>query len=229
MIRVIIADDEPLIRFALRTLLSATEDIEVVGEACDGTEAVAQARALAPDLVITDLRMPGMNGIEATKRLLALPNPPSVLVLTTFDAYDGVMDALNAGASGYLLKDAPPEQVTGAVRVVAVGGGTVLAKSLTTQLVGSGWRQGSRDSRLTGEQRRRLDGLTEQQHELLIQLGRGLSNAQIAQELYLTEGTVKTYVSRLLSLLKLENRTQAAILAHVAGFLEPPDGPTAGT
>ncbi|MFE5873104.1 response regulator [Streptomyces roseifaciens] len=219
MIRVLVTDDEPLVRFGLRALLGAAEGIEVVGEASDGVEALARVRELAPDIVLTDLRMPHADGISVTRRVLALPNPPAVLVLTTFDTYDGVTDALQAGASGYLLKDAPPEQVIGAIRVVSTGG-TVLAPASAARLAHASRATPSGSSgRIPPEQRHRLDNLTEQLHDVLRHLGEGLSNAQIARRMYLTEGTVKAYVSRLLAILKLENRTQAAILAHQAGLL----------
>lgn len=142
MIRVLVTDDEPLVRFGLRMLLDAAEGIQVVGEACDGAAALAKARELAPDLVLTDLRMPGMDGIAATRRLLDLPNPPAVLVLTTFDTEEGVTEALEAGAVGYLLKDAPPEQVVGAVRLVAAGG-CVLAEASTARLLAASRARGA--------------------------------------------------------------------------------------
>ncbi|MEV8020873.1 response regulator transcription factor [Streptomyces sp. NPDC086554] len=218
MIRVLVTDDEPLVRFGLRMLLNTADDIDVIGEACDGTAALARARELAPDIVLTDLRMPGMDGITATRQLTALPNPPAVLVLTTFDTGEGVTEALQAGAAGYLLKDAPPEQVLSAVRLVAAGG-TVLASASAARLLESSSRAAGA-SRIPPEQRRRLSMLGEQQREILGHLGGGMSNAQIARRMYLTEGTVKAYVSRLLTTLKVENRTQAAILAHQGGLLE---------
>ncbi|MCX5377375.1 response regulator transcription factor [Streptomyces sp. NBC_00091] len=219
MIRVLVTDDEPLVRFGLRMLLDAAEGIEVVGEACDGASAMARARELSPDLVLTDLRMPGMDGITATRQLLALPNPPAVLVLTTFDTEEGVTEALEAGAAGYLLKDAPPEQIVGAVRLVASGGRVLAEASAARLLAASRARGPQRPTGIPPEQRRRLEALTDQQCELLCHLGEGLSNAEIARRMYLTEGTVKAYVSRLLTALRVDNRTQAAILAHQAGLL----------
>ncbi|MBD0746149.1 response regulator transcription factor [Streptomyces sp. CBMA152] len=219
MIRVLVTDDEPLVRFGLRMLLDAQDDIVVIGEACDGTTALTLTRELAPDLVLTDLRMPGMDGIAATKRLLALPNPPAVLVLTTFDTEEGVVEAMQAGAAGYLLKDAPPEQVVGAVRLVA-SGGTVLSSASAAHLLEASRPRDTAESRVPIEQRRRVEALDAQQREILCRLGNGMSNAEIARRMYLTEGTVKAYVSRLLAALKVDNRTQAAILAHRAGLLE---------
>lgn len=219
MIRVLVTDDEPLVRFGLRMLLDAAEGISVVGEACDGASAMARARELAPDLVLTDLRMPGMDGITATRQLLALPNPPAVLVLTTFDTEEGVTEALEAGAAGYLLKDAPPEQIVGAVRLVA-SGGTVLASASAARLLAATRTRSGKAPGIASEQRRGLETLNDQQREILRHLGTGLSNAGIARRMYLTEGTVKAYVSRLLTALKVDNRTQAAIVAHQAGLLD---------
>ncbi len=217
VIRVLVADDEPLVRFGLRALLNAADDIAVVGEACDGAEALARTHDLAPDVVVTDLRMPGVDGIALTRQLTALPNPPRVLVLTTFDTSEGVREAMQAGAGGYLLKDAPPEQVLGAVRLV-MEGGVVLAPASAARLIAAPKASGAA-APLPIEQRRRLEGLTKQQEEVLVHIAQGYSNAQIAQRMYLTEGTVRAYVSRLLAALKLDNRTQAAILAHQAGLL----------
>ncbi|WP_306336851.1 response regulator transcription factor [Streptomyces sp. KL118A] len=223
MIRVLVADDEPLVRFGLRALLSATDGIELVGEAGDGLEALGLAGELVPDLVLTDLRMPRLDGIGATRRLLQLPNPPAVLILTTFDTNDGVIEALQTGASGYLLKDAPPEQVIGAIRTVAAGG-TVLAPTSAIRLVNAPRGGGAHSAgQIPAEQRHRLDGLSENLRVVLRHLGEGLPNAEIARRLYVSEGTVKTYVSRLLASLRLNNRTQAAVLAHQAGLLNEQD------
>ncbi|MDH6544034.1 response regulator transcription factor [Streptomyces sp. SPB4] len=221
MIRVLVTDDEPLVRFGLRVLLDTAEGIEVIGEAGDGVEALPLVHERAPDLLLTDLRMPRLDGIALTRRVLALPDPPAVVVLTTFDTYDGVTEALRAGARGYLLKDAPPEQVIGAVHVVAAGG-MVLAPASADRLTRA--TAVGAPGRILPEQRHRLAGLSEPLREVLSLIGEGLSNAQIAQRTYLTEGSVKAYVSRLLSALKLENRTQAAILAHQAGLIGPRGG-----
>ncbi|MFB7054121.1 response regulator [Streptomyces vinaceus] len=218
VIRVIVADDEPLMRFALRTLLESQDDIVVTAEAQDGAQVLERAFEELPDVVLTDLRMPGMDGIAATRKLMELPEPPAVLALTTFDTDGGLAQALAAGATGYLLKDAPPEQVVAAVRLVACGG-TALAPVPAARLAVSGAERGA----LSGSAadpglRRRLAGLNEQQRELLRHLGAGRSNAGIARSMHLSEGTVKAYVSRLMSVLEVDNRTQAAILAHQAGL-----------
>ncbi|MFF3672713.1 response regulator [Streptomyces sp. NPDC002120] len=218
VIRVIVADDEPLMRFALRTLLESQDDIVVMDEACDGAQLLERAREGRPDIVLTDLRMPGMDGIAATRTLMELPEPPAVLVLTTFDTEDGIAQALSAGATGYLLKDAPPEQVVAAVRLVA-SGATALAPGPAARLALSGAGRGAANRPATApELRRRLASLNEQQREILRHLGAGLSNAGIARAMHLSEGTVKAYVSRLMSVLEVDNRTQAAILAHQGGL-----------
>ncbi|MFD3941849.1 response regulator [Streptomyces sp. NPDC058579] len=218
VIRVIVADDEPLMRFALRTLLESQDGIVVISEAGDGAQVLEQAREGRPDIVLTDLRMPGMDGIAATRRLMELPEPPAVLVLTTFDTEDGIARALRAGATGYLLKDAPPEQVVAAVRLVA-SGATALAPGPASRLAMAGAGGGPEGRSVPApEERRRLAGLNEQQRELMRHLGAGLSNAEIARSMHLSEGTVKAYVSRLLTALEVDNRTQAAILAHQAGL-----------
>ncbi|MFJ8478011.1 response regulator [Kitasatospora sp. NPDC094011] len=219
MIRLLIADDEPLVRFGLRTLLDAVDDIHVVGEAADGAQAVARTRELVPDVVITDLRMPGMDGLAATRRLREMPNPPAILVLTTFDTSEGVTDSLTAGADGYLLKDAPPERILHAIRMVA-SGGIALAPTAASHLVKATPRRTDPAVKLPLELRRALAHLTDRQREVLTLVGQGLSNADIARRMHLTEGTVRSYVSRLLATLGLTNRTQAAILAHRAGLLD---------
>ncbi|MCM1966365.1 response regulator transcription factor [Streptomyces sp. G1] len=232
----VVADDEPLMRFALRTLLESDEDIEVVGEAFEGAQVLDRVRELRPDVVLTDLLMPGMDGITAARQLRELPYAPAVLVLTTFDTEDGIARALAAGAKGYLLKDAPPEQVVAAVRLVA-SGATALASGPATRLAtGSGAGAAPRPSLPDGSPfpdaptppespSRLVEGLSTQQRRLLRHLVAGMSNAAIARSMHLSEGTVKAYVSRLMSVLEVDNRTQAAILGHRAGLTgahEPP-------
>jgi DNA-binding NarL/FixJ family response regulator len=216
-IRVLLVDDEELVRFGLRTVLESAGDFEVVGEAGDGAAGVAAARELRPDVVLTDIRMPGMDGLTATKQILALPDPPQVAVLTTFHVDEYVYAALAAGAAGFLLKDTPPREIAAAVRAVADGTAT-LSPAVTSALIESYVDRRAAPRR--AEALRRLADLSDREREVLALLGSGDSNAELAKKLYVSEATVKTYVSRLLTKLDLANRTQAAILAHEAGLLE---------
>jgi DNA-binding NarL/FixJ family response regulator len=217
MIRVLLVDDEELVRFGLRTVLEASGDFEVVGEAGDGAAGVKAARELRPDVVLTDIRMPGMDGLTATTQILALPDPPQVAVLTTFHLDEYVYAALAAGAAGFLLKDTPPRQIAAAVRAVADGTAT-LSPAVTAALIDSYVDRRAAPRR--AEAQRRIADLSDREREVLQLLGSGESNAELARRLYVSEATVKTYVSRLLTKLDLVNRTQAAILAHEAGLLE---------
>jgi DNA-binding NarL/FixJ family response regulator len=216
-IRVLLVDDEELVRFGLRTVLEAAGDIEVVGEAGDGAAAIAAAHELRPDVVLIDIRMPVMDGLAATREILALPRAPQVAVLTTFHVDEYVYAALAAGAAGFLLKDTPPRQIAAAVRAVADGTAT-LSPAVTATLIDSYVDRKAAPRR--AEALRRVEGLSDREREVLQLLGSGESNAELAQRLYVSEATVKTYVSRLLTKLDLANRTQAAILAHEAGLLE---------
>ena len=207
----LLVDDEELVRFGLRTVLEAAGDFEVVGEAGDGAAAVTAAHELRPDVVLMDIRMPVMDGLTATRQILALPDPPQVAVLTTFHADEYVYAALAAGAAGFLLKDTPPREIAAAVRAVADGTAT-LSPPVTS---------GSSTPTSTGRRRPRTaqagggwPELSDREREVLRLLGRGESNATIASELFVSEATVKTYVSRLLGKLDLANRTQAAILGE---------------
>jgi len=213
-IRVVLADDQPLVRTGLRMILSGEPDIDVVGEAANGAEAVALGAESCPDVVLMDVRMPEMDGIEATRRLAALDRPPKVLVLTTFDLDDVVYDALRAGASGFLLKDAPEERLTTAIRVVA-DGGSLFAPSVTRRLIEEFAR------RTSAEPRPSLATLTERETEVLVQVARGLSNAEIAAALFVSENTVKTHVARVLMKLGLRDRVQAVVLAYESGLVRP--------
>jgi DNA-binding NarL/FixJ family response regulator len=215
VIRVLLADDQRLVRSGFRMILRAEPDIDVVGEAGDGVEALAEARRLQPDVVLMDVRMPKVDGIEATRRLLLEPDPPRVLVLTTFDLDEYVFSALRAGASGFLLKDAPEEQLLAAIRVAA-DGGAIFSPGVTTRLI-------ERFAAL-GEPAApppRLADLTARELEVLRLLARGLSNGEIAAELVVSDHTVKTHVARVLSKLDLRDRTQAAILAYESGLVRP--------
>jgi DNA-binding NarL/FixJ family response regulator len=217
MIRVVLVDDEELVRYGLRTVLEAAGDFEVVGEAGDGAAGVRATRELRPDVVLTDIRMPGMDGLTATRQILALPDPPQVAVLTTFHVDEYVYAALAAGAAGFLLKDTPPREIAAAVRAVADGTAT-LSPAVTSALIDSYVDRRAAPRR--AEARRRIADLSDREREVLQRLGSGGSNAELARKLYVSEATVKTYVSRLLTKLDLANRTQAAILAHEAGLLE---------
>jgi DNA-binding NarL/FixJ family response regulator len=216
-IRVLLVDDEELVRFGLRTVLEAAGDFTVVGEAGNGADGVAAARELKPDVVLMDIRMPVMDGLTATEQILALPDPPQVAVLTTFHVDEYVYAALAAGAAGFLLKDTPPRQIAAAVRAVADGTAS-LSPAVTTTLIESYVERKAVPRRV--EALRKVQGLSDREREVLVLLGSGESNAELAKRLFVSEATVKTYVSRLLTKLDIANRTQAAILAHEAGLLE---------
>ena len=217
MIRVLIADDHALMRSGLRGMLEAQDDMEVVGEAEDGAEAIDEAVRVHPDVVIMDIRMPRLDGIEATKRLAALgERAPRVLVLTTFDLDEYVYEALRAGACGFMLKDAPPRQLAEAVRTVAAGE-SLLAPAVTKRLID---RYVSRPP-AEAARRERFDGLTERELEVLQLLTSGLSNVEIGERLFLSEATVKTHVTRVLSKLGVRDRVQAVVLAYESGLVEP--------
>ena len=216
-VTVLLVDDEELVRFGLRTVLEASGDFTVVGEAGDGAAGVKAARDLRPDVVLIDIRMPVMDGLTATKQILAQPDPPQVAVLTTFHVDDYVYAALAAGAAGFLLKDTPPREIAAAVRAVADGTAT-LSPKVTAGLIES--YVDKKAAPRKAQALRRLRELSERELEVLRLLGTGESNADLAKQLFVSEATVKTYVSRLLAKLDLTNRTQAAILAHEAGLLD---------
>ena len=217
MIRVLLADDHQLVRTGFRVILEIEDDIEVVGEAADGKQAVDLARDLDPDVVLMDVEMPGMDGLAAT-RLITAENGPSVLILTTFDRDEYLFEALQAGASGFLLKNGTPEALTEAVRVIARGD-ALLAPEITRRVISAFARPGGAGS--TGQEARRLDDLTPREHEVLVLLAGGATNAEIATELFLGETTVKTHVSRVLMKLGARDRTQAVVLAYELGVVRP--------
>ena len=217
-LRIVIADDQALVRSGIRLILEAHPDLDVVGEAADGVEAVQLAKDLAPDLVLMDIQMPRLDGIVATARVCALPSAPRVLILTTFDQDDHVYDAVRAGATGFLLKTAPAEQLVAAVRVAAAGE-AMLAPSITRRLLEEFVRRPS--SRTTPPA---VAALTEREREVLVLVARGLSNHEIAQALVVSEGTVKSHLNRLLAKLGVRDRVQAVVLAYEAGLVRPGHG-----
>jgi len=216
-IRLLLVDDEDLVRFGLRTILDLTDDIDVVGEASDGAQAVSAARALRPEVVLMDIRMPRVDGLAATRQILEQADPPKVVILTTFHLDEYVYSALQAGASGFLLKDTPPRQIVTAIRAVAAGS-EMLSPAVTRRLIAE--YVAPRDHPQRVESRRKLALLSDRERDVLTLIGRGLSNADAAQNLFMSEATIKTYVSRMLTKLELTNRTQAAILAHEAGLYD---------
>jgi DNA-binding NarL/FixJ family response regulator len=222
VIRVLIADDQALVRGGFRSILDGQHDIEVVGETTDGAETVDEAVRLAPDVVLMDIRMPGMDGIEATRRLLAHNLPTRVLVLTTFDLDEYVYEAMKAGASGFLLKTAPPRQLAEAVRTVA-GGDALLAPSVTRRIVEQFVRRPSPGLAVPPG----LEDLTERELQVLKRLARARSNAEIAADLVVSEATVKSHVNRILGKLSLRDRAQAIVLAYETGLVEPGGAPPA--
>lgn len=216
MIKVVIADDEPLIRSGFRYILDDESDIEVVGEAADGDQAVEQAGALRPDVVVMDVRMPDTDGIEATRRIVSTTETTRVLMLTTFGRDEYVYDALRAGASAFLLKTAPPARLVDAVRVVAAGE-SLLAPEITRRLI----EEHVRNPQPTAPAAPALGELTEREVEVLKLVARGRSNREIAGELFLSHATVKTYVTRILAKLGLRDRTQAVVYAYESGMIRP--------
>jgi DNA-binding NarL/FixJ family response regulator len=214
VVRVVVVDDEPMVCAHLRTILGSAGDIEVVGEAHDGAAGVEEVVRNRPDVVLMDLRMPGVDGLTAIERIGELASPPAVVVLTTFDADQYVLRALRAGAAGFLVKSTPPEDLIGLVRVAAEGH-MVLSPTAARRLIAA-----SADGQQSRDRARQLAGsLTERETEVLACLGEGLSNAQVGARLYLSEATVKGYVSRILVKLDCANRTQAGLLAHDAGIV----------
>jgi DNA-binding NarL/FixJ family response regulator len=217
-IRLVIADDQPLVRSGLRMLVDSADDIEIVGEAATGTAAVSMTHDLAPNVVLMDIRMPEMDGVEATRLICADPSlgDTRVMVLTTFDLDEYVFGALRAGASGFVLKDADPDELLDAIRVVAAGE-TLLAPAITGRLVAEFVRQPSADRAVP----RDLSELTEREREVLAAVGRGLSNTEIGAELFISPATVKTHVGRVLQKLGARDRAQLVVFAYESGLVTP--------
>ncbi len=216
-IGILIADDQALVRAGFRMILEAERDLRVLAEAKDGDEAVEAARRVRPDIVLMDIRMPKLDGLEATRRIMAATDqPPRVLILTTFDLDEYVFDALHAGASGFLLKDVPPEQLVAGIRVVAEGD-SLLSPTVTRRLIESFVRDHPRISKPLAQ----LEELTPREAEILVLVARGLSNAEIAEDLVVSGTTVKTHVARVLSKLGLRDRVQAVVLAYETGVVSP--------
>ncbi|MBZ6132765.1 response regulator [Streptomyces olivaceus] len=217
VIRVLIADDQQMVRQGFTVLLNTQPDIEVIGQAVHGLDAVAKVADLSPDVVLMDIRMPELGGIEATRRITGSTPDIRVLVLTTFDLDEYVYEALRAGASGFLLKDASADQLADAVRVVAAGD-ALLAPGITRRLIAEFSRL---DDRPRGPLKARVGDLTERETEVLALIAQGLSNAEIAERLVVAEQTVKTHVGRILVKLGLRDRTQAAVFAYESGLVRP--------
>lgn len=216
MTRVLVVDDDPLVRSALGLMLGGQPDVDVVGEAPNGREGLALAASLRPDVVLMDIRMPVLDGLTATRELHRRPDPPHVIVLTTFDADEHVVEALGAGADGFLLKDTPPAQILDAIRKVAAGE-PMLSPSVTRTLIDR-LRSGPDGDRVAAAESR-LALLTDRERDVALAVGRGLSNAEIAAELHLSVPTVKAHVSRLFDKLTVTNRVQIAICVHDAGLV----------
>jgi DNA-binding NarL/FixJ family response regulator len=220
MIRVVVVDDQQLVRAGFCALLDADPDIEVVAEAGTGREAVELARRYRLDVMLMDIRMPGGNGIDATRQIRDLPDPPEILILTTFDTDENAFDALEAGAAGFLVKDTPPQQLLAAVRAAA-GGGAVISPATTRRLVDHLVAARLNRDRPTPAA---LSALTDREREVLALVARGCSNREISARLHIAELTTKTHVSRILTKLDLESRVQAAALAYETGLVRPGDG-----
>jgi DNA-binding NarL/FixJ family response regulator len=214
MTRVVVADDQALVRSGFAMMLRAHDDVDVVGEAKDGREAVALARSTRPDVVLMDIQMPVLDGIATTQEILRAPDPPRVVVLTTFDVDEYVVEALRSGATGYLLKDVEPEDLVAAVRAAA-SGELPLAPQVLRRVVDGYVR---RPARATDP---RLARLSDREREVLVLLGRGLNNAEVSAQLFVSLATTKSHVASILTKLELRDRVQAAILAHRAGLVEP--------
>jgi DNA-binding NarL/FixJ family response regulator len=216
VIKVLIADDQALVRAGFRAILEAEDDLEVIGEAAGGREAVTLAREKGPDVVLMDIRMPDLDGIEATRRLLKRETPPKVLMLTTFDLDEYLYEAMRAGASGFLLKDVPRDQLVAAVRTIAAGD-ALLAPALVKRLVEDFVRRPAPGVTVPPE----LEALSDRELDVLRLVARGLSNAEIAQALFVSETTVRTHVGHILAKLGVRGRVQAVVAAYESGLVRP--------
>lgn len=216
-VRVVLADDQPLVRSGLRVIMADHPDLEVVGEAATGAEAVQLVRDASPDVVVMDIRMPGMDGIEATRLITAGPATARVLVLTTFDEDDHVYGALRAGASGFMVKDMALDDILAAIRVVAAGD-ALIAPGVTRRLIAE---FAGRPAAAPARSPRRIEGITEREREVLTLVGRGRSNTEIAEDLFITVATAKSHVSRLLTKLGARDRVQLVITAYETGLVTP--------
>jgi DNA-binding NarL/FixJ family response regulator len=230
-IRILIADDDQLVRAGLRMMIETQADLEVIGEADDGRQAVELARQLRPDVVLMDIRMPNLDGIEATRQIAAIGDDqlgasdadrPRVLILTTFELDEYVYEAVRAGASGFLLKRTPPEDLLDGLRLTAAGD-ALLAPSVTKKLMGEFARTTTGRPAADATRDRRLERLTEREREVLVHMARGCSNREIADQLYVAESTVKTHVKRVLMKLELRDRVHAVVYAYESGMLHPGD------
>ena len=213
--RVLVVDDQSMVRAGFRMLLSGEQDIEVVAEASNGLEAVAKAARFHPTVVLMDIRMPELDGLEATRRILAADNAARILILTTFDLDEYIYEALKAGASGFVLKDDPPEQLIAAIRTVAAGD-ALLSPAITRRVI----KQFTRIPRPTPP--KELDDLSAREREVFRLIARGLSNGEIAQELYISDTTVKTHITHIFQKLNLRDRAQAVVLAYQTGVFDAP-------
>ncbi|MFE9857485.1 response regulator [Streptomyces sp. NPDC005780] len=219
-VRLLIVDDDPLVRAGLTLMLGGAEDIDIVGEGADGSEAAELVDRLRPDVVLMDIRMPVMDGLTATEALRSRPDAPEVVVLTTFHADEQVLRAIRAGAAGFVLKDTPPAQIVDSVRRVAAGD-PVLSPAVTRQLMARATGAGHQERAGRAERaRQRIASLADREREVAVAVGHGRSNAEIAAALYLSVATVKTQVSRILAKFDFNNRVQIALLVHDAGLLD---------
>jgi DNA-binding NarL/FixJ family response regulator len=219
-ITILLVDDQPMLRMGYRMVLDAQPDLRVVGEAQDGHQAVAQAAALEPDVVLMDVRMPGLDGVQATERIVASGGQSRIIILTTFDLDEYAYGALRAGASGFLLKDAPPHDLLSAIRAVATGD-AVVAPSVTRRLLSQFAHRLPGPDQEAGPSDPRVQSLTPRERELLVEVARGLSNAEIAERLVVSEATVKTHVGSILGKLGLRDRVQIVVFAYETGLVRP--------